>query len=182
MSSVAQQQDLDEDINQHYQPVNWEYLVPDAERALLDQYQNNKQPTDLASLSTQVLNSINAAGDGDYQNALISTNTIDKYDNKRVQISGFLVPLDFYPNQQPKNLFFVPYFGACIHFPPPPPNQMFFIQIEQGFNHFSLDQAYTLRGTLNRALFEDPMGTSAYTLEVDSIATFMGQPDTFRTH
>ena len=42
--------------------------------------------------------------------------------------------------------------------------------------------AYQFNGNLSRSLFEDPMGTSAYELEVASVQPFFGQPDDFRTH
>jgi hypothetical protein len=181
MPYVYQSTSHNEHETRQYKAIQWQDLIPDSELALLEKYQV-RAPTDLASLSDQVLNSINAAGDQAYQSALISTNTVADFDRQLIEIPGFVVPLDFHQNQDPQNLFFVPYFGACIHFPPPPPNQMFFVQLEEGFSEFVMDQPYTIRGRLNRALFEDPMGTSAYTIEVDTIIPFMGQPDTFRKH
>ncbi|MFP3467730.1 DUF3299 domain-containing protein, partial [Leifsonia sp. SIMBA_070] len=41
-----------------------------------------------------------------------------KYDGERVAIAGYLLPLDFDPAGMTEFLL-VPYFGACIHEPPP---------------------------------------------------------------
>ena len=50
--------------------------------------------------------------------------------------------------------FLVPYFGACLHMPPPPPNQIIFAQLEQGFDELDITKAYLLKGVL-RIVFID---------------------------
>lgn len=45
------------------------------------------------------------------------------HDGKRVRIPGFVVPLEDNKNLVSEFLL-VPYVGACIHTPPPPPNQI----------------------------------------------------------
>ena len=51
------------------------------------------------------------------QSALVSD-----YDGKRVRIPGYIVPIGF-DGVGVKEFLLVPYVGACIHVPPPPPNQ-----------------------------------------------------------
>ena len=46
-----------------------------------------------------------------------------EYNGKRVRLPGYLVPLD-YEGLVVKSALLVPYVGACIHVPPPPPNQL----------------------------------------------------------
>ena len=46
-----------------------------------------------------------------------------EYNGQRVRIPGYLVPLKFEEGQVLSALL-VPYVGACIHIPPPPPNQL----------------------------------------------------------
>lgn len=43
---------------------------------------------------------------------------------KLVKIPGYIVPLDFDGQTQMNEFLIVPYFGACIHSPPPPANQV----------------------------------------------------------
>lgn len=53
-----------------------------------------------------------------------------------IRIAGYLVPIDeFALDQQVVGLstfLLVPYHGACIHFPPPPPDQMIFVEMADG--------------------------------------------------
>ena len=56
----------------------------------------------------------------------------DELEGKTVRIPGFLLPLEF-DGDKVTEFFLVPYVGACIHTPPPPPNQIVFVRTEQGF-------------------------------------------------
>lgn len=58
--------------------------------------------------------------------------TNDELEGKSVRIPGFLLPLEF-DGDRVTEFFLVPYVGACIHTPPPPPNQIVHVRIEQGF-------------------------------------------------
>lgn len=50
-------------------------------------------------------------------------------DGKLVKIAAFIVPLE--DNMQEADEFLlVPYFGACVHTPPPPPNQMVYVKMK----------------------------------------------------
>ncbi|WP_269518686.1 DUF3299 domain-containing protein [Alteromonas sp. BMJM2] len=169
----------EEDI--HFSLTPWEVLLPEQEKKLLEKYQVKEAKT-VNDITAQLLNSIESASDPQYRQALVSMNTVEELAGQHISISGFLVPIDFYPNKDVKRLFVVPYFGACIHYPPPPPNQMIYVQLEPGFNTFDINQAYTLKGKLTTALYEDVAGTSAYVLNTASISTFTGQSDTFRSH
>lgn len=161
--------------------LKWASLLPDEEHKVIARYQTT-QPQNLEQMTAQVMRSINASKDKSYQDALISTNTMAEFENQIVSISGFIVPIDFYDDKSVKSFFFVPYFGACIHLPAPPPNQMIYVELEAGFKEVDITKTYTLIGKLNIELFEDLMGTSAYTLDLVSIMPFYGQPDDFRTH
>ena len=47
---------------------------------------------------------------------------VQDLDGKRVRLPGFVVPLDT-DGQKISEFLLVPYYGACIHVPPPPANQ-----------------------------------------------------------
>lgn len=59
-------------------------------------------------------------------------------DGKPVRIPGYLLPLEF-EGDRVSEFLLVPYVGACIHTPPPPPNQIV---------HVKTDDAYTTNGGL----------------------------------
>lgn len=54
-------------------------------------------------------------------------------DGKVVEIAAFIVPLED-DMQESDEFLLVPYFGACVHTPPPPPNQMVYVKMRGGKN------------------------------------------------
>lgn len=75
------------------------------------------------------------------------TLTEQKYDGERVAIAGYLLPLEFDPKGTTEFLL-VPYFGACIHEPPPPPNQVIYIKSSAPFAPASLFEGVRITGTM----------------------------------
>ena len=161
--------------------LTWETLLPPKERQILSEYQQSQAQT-VDEFTSQLLKTLEAAYDEDYKAATISTNSNPEVDGKMVTVKGFIVPLDYHQDGAIRNMFLVPYFGACIHFPPPPPNQIVFAQLASGLTDFSLEQAYEVKGLMSIGLFEDPAGTSAYMMEVAEIKEYFGEPDDFRQH
>ena len=62
---------------------------------------------------------------------------VDTFDGKRVKIPGFVVPLEGTAELTTEFLL-VPYFGACIHVPPPPSNQI--VYVVSGPNLIKIDK------------------------------------------
>ena len=58
---------------------------------------------------------------------------------------------------------------ACIHVPPPPPNQMIYVRVAAGQAARSLDDLYAIVGVLRTQGKTVDIGGAAYTLEVQSI-------------
>ena len=58
--------------------------------------------------------------------------TNGELDGKKVRIPGYLLPLEF-DGEQVTEFFLVPYVGACIHTPPPPPNQIVHVRTDRPF-------------------------------------------------
>lgn len=164
--------------HQKMSSLSWEALLPVAEKSLLALYQTSAEK----DFSEQLALSLQASSDDAYKSALYSTNIVNGILEQAVSIAGFIVPLEVNGDRSIKSFFLVPYFGACIHYPPPPPNQMIFVQLEDGFRHLDLHKAFTLSGILTKGLFEDPLGTSAYLLKVVNIKLYQGQSDDFRQH
>lgn len=50
-----------------------------------------------------------------------------KLDGMRVSIAGYVLPLEVAP-EGATSFVLVPFVGACIHVPPPPPNQLIFVE------------------------------------------------------
>jgi len=117
-------------------------------------------------MESQIQNAINAANDGRYQQALVSIDVIPEMDNQAVKIPGFIVPLEFNEDDTVTEFFLVPYFGACIHQPPPPPNQIIFVNYPKGLVLESLYDPFWVSGVLKSSVIQNDMATAAYTMEM----------------
>ena len=181
----TEQKDLIKKFNsQPLRQLTWADLLPKLEKSILKHYQQPvpKGSETIGQVSAQFLRSIEASTDERYQNAMRSINTITSFEQQPVSINGFFVPIEFHEDKTPSLIFIVPYYGACIHFPPPPPNQIIFARLTPGFTSSSLEQAYSFSGILQQGLFEDIIGTSAYKMDITKIETYQEQPDDFRSH
>ena len=55
----------------------------------------------------------------------------EQLNGEQVRIPGYVLPLE-YDNDLVTEFLLVPYVGACIHTPPPPPNQIVHVVSEAG--------------------------------------------------
>jgi hypothetical protein len=60
----------------------------------------------------------------------LRTTTVEELNGQQVRIPGYLLPLETSDTKVTEFLL-VPYIGACIHVPPPPPNQIVHVKIVQ---------------------------------------------------
>jgi hypothetical protein len=87
------------------------------------------------------------------------------FNNKTVRIPGFIVPLEDSATQAAEFLL-VPYQGACIHVPPPPPNQIVHVLMQKGRKmKFTMWDPYWIEGKLLIDNVESPYGLVAFRLE-----------------
>ena len=156
--------------------IQWPDLIPkDDLDALLDppEYLMNIQEGSLEDqISSRVSASIASAKDDRYQQALVSTKIMPEMNGQAIRIPGFIVPLEFSDDQVITEFFIVPFFGACIHVPPPPPNQIIYVKYPKGFKLEALYNPFWLSGVLKTSLIENDMATAAYAMEVSLIEAF----------
>ncbi len=83
---------------------------------------------------------------------------------KLVKIPGFTVPLEDWASSATEFLL-VPYVGACIHTPPPPPNQLVYIEMDEG-KRAKLDgwNPVWVEGVLTIEMTESVYGYVGFTL------------------
>ena len=109
-----------------YQEIMWDSLVPAdfTAEAIMSKYEDQLAQFDDGSpeafdLYTQMQEEFN--------NAPIN----DLMDGTLVRLPGFIAPLE-YTNDLITEFLLVPYFGACIHVPPPPANQTVLVKTAEG--------------------------------------------------
>ena len=70
-----------------------------------------------------------------------------KLDGQSIRMAGYLLPLEF-SDSGVTDFLLVPYVGACIHVPPPPPNQIVFVRLAKKFRVDDLFTAVWVSGKL----------------------------------
>jgi hypothetical protein len=92
---------------------------------------------------------------------------------RTVRIPGYIVPLDDFADEVTEFLL-VPYFGACIHTPPPPPNQMVHVRVGRGAHaSTSWDRPVWIEGRLEIKAVLSPYGVVAFTMRADKITPYV---------
>ena len=159
-----------------YETIEWTSLIPEDDlQALLnppDFINDIVDGSEQDVVNDSTFEKLGSDSDKRYQEALSSTRTIAEFNGKKVRIPGFIVPLEYAEDRLVKEFFLVPYFGACLHLPPPPPNQIIYVKDEQGFPLEMLSDAFWLEGTLITQTNDRDLGSSAYTLQMDSLSLY----------
>jgi hypothetical protein len=63
--------------------------------------------------------------------AVVAKGELKKILGKEITIKGFMMPLD-YDAKTVVEFLFMPYVPACMHVPPPPPNQLVLVKMKKG--------------------------------------------------
>lgn len=93
-------------------------------------------------------------------------------DGQSVKLPGFIVPLDIGKDGLVAEFFLVPYFGACIHVPPPPPNQIVYVRMNKGIALDSIYEAYWITGRMKLQNKTTRLGAAAYHLAGDKVEIY----------
>lgn len=93
---------------------------------------------------------------------------VQSLDGTRVRLPGYGVPLDG-DQAEVRTFLLVPYFGACIHTPPPPRNQIVLVTMKgKGVPVDDAFGALWITGTLRVAPASTEFGMAGYSLDADS--------------
>lgn len=90
-------------------------------------------------------------------------------DGKHVTLPGYVVPLDYDGQTRLKEFLLVPYFGACIHTPPPPANQIVMAELKEAIVVEDGYEPIELRGILHAEESKTDMADAGYRMEVLSV-------------
>jgi hypothetical protein len=152
-----------------YTQVEWVDLIPDDDLLALENppaYLDDIEDGSIDdNLQSQLKTTLFTAEDR-YQQALNSKQIRPEFNGRNIRIPGFIVPLEFDDQQTITAFFLVPFFGACMHLPPPPPNQIIYAEFEAGIKLDTLYDPFWVEGTLATSLIENDMATAAYSINV----------------
>nr|WP_024592814.1 DUF3299 domain-containing protein [Pseudoalteromonas sp. TB13] len=92
-------------------------------------------------------------------------------DSQSVSLPGFVVPLEG-DSEVITEFLLVPYFGACIHVPPPPPNQIVHVTIKGGVPIDSLYDAIVVTGIISTQTWAGEIAQVGYKMKAVGVAPF----------
>ena len=97
---------------------------------------------------------------------------VERMAGARVRIPGFVVPLET-SGEQIREFLLVPYFGACVHVPPPPANQLIHVipdkPVPGGWNMLPV----WVNGVMAVGRIDSDMGTAGYQLRAVKVEEYV---------
>lgn len=94
---------------------------------------------------------------------------------KKIKLPGYVTPLEVDEKAEVvREFLLVPYFGACIHVPPPPLNQTILVKTEPG-KALSMGDMYSpiwVYGTLDTDLAHTDLADAGYQIKTDKIEIY----------
>ena len=100
---------------------------------------------------------------------MYSSKTVAAMDGKKIRIGGYPVPLETDTKGRSTLFFLVPYPGACIHVPPPPPNQLILVRYPHGIKLEDIYAPLWVIGTLKIEPVSNDMADAAYALDAAQV-------------
>lgn len=159
------------DTQMEYTTIEWIELMPEEDLEALMNPPEYLATIEDGSDEDQITDQMkagptkpSAVPDDAYQRALVSKKVVKSMEGQAIRVPGFIVPLAFNDSQEVTEFFLVPFFGACIHFPPPPPNQIIYVRSPEGFLHEDMYTPFWISGVLEVGLTENETATSAYSM------------------
>jgi hypothetical protein len=142
--------------------VDWKDLVPagfDPNKLLRKYY------ADVATLEDSDPRAVRLA-EG-LRKAWESAPVVEALNNQMVKLSGFLVTLEG-DGKAVVEFLLVPFFGACIHVPPPPSNQIVLVRTKP-FKVKQMFQTVAVTGRLRTEPVRNDMASASYVIEATQV-------------
>lgn len=131
--------------------IRWDDLMPEGEQAPLPLFGHTGGAFDIDTPPQSQDFRINLALSG-----------------RAVRLEGFVVPLDLVGDKV-RRFLLVPYFGACIHLPPPPPNQIVDVTLSEPRRVGDGARPVTIRGTIWAQQSATALASVAYVMRDASL-------------
>jgi hypothetical protein len=90
---------------------------------------------------------------------------------RAIRIPGFVVPLDA-DGGALREFLLVPYFGGCIHVPPPPANQIIHVFAQPPLENVQTMDAIWVSGTLSVVRSNSQMGSAGYQMTAQKVEPY----------
>jgi hypothetical protein len=150
--------------NAAFRDIRWEELIPKG----WDPYKEMRDlgPAGVADGSVQALQRMR-----ELRQVWDNAPTNKSLEGLAVRLPGYVVPLEEGKDGL-KEFLLVPYFGACIHSPPPPANQIVHVVTAKPVKGFATMDTVWVSGTLSTARQDSQMGVSGYRLAAAMVTRY----------
>jgi uncharacterized protein len=146
--------------------LKWEDLVPPGYRAddLMTKYAEQiKDMSDGDPRAQRLADELRAKWD--------SAPVVKALNNKTVKLSGFLVALEG-DGAAVSEFLLVPYFGACIHVPPPPSNQIVLVRMgKKPHKIVRVFDTVAVTGRMRTEQARHELASAAYVIDATKVET-----------
>lgn len=150
--------------------LSWDQLIPKGYTIQTLKEQIDYDQYNLGSLSDEDPEAQRLYDD--MKQLLANAPVVEELAGVNVKIAGFVVPLEMDVDRVVSFLL-VPYYGACIHTPPPPSNQIVYVETQGGFELGNSSDPVYVTGTLMIEHQESELGSAGYTLYAGSIEPYL---------
>ena len=133
--------------------LEWDDLMPPGERA-----------------PPQVINHSEVPVFDDFPYS-VDIRTVPELAGVRARLPGFVVPLDIV-DAKVASLLLVPYFGACIHQPPPPPNQIVHVRFAEPIVLESMYMPVWITGVMKLERYSG-LAESGYAMDAEQVEEYI---------
>ena len=163
----------------------WEDLMPEGEDKLLaelytefyeEQERQFRDQLTLSQAAKEDIDLMSMIGEGsadDTMEQIGTYNVVEDLDGATVRLPGYVVPLDFNAEFKYDQFLLVPYFGACLHTPPPPPNQIVFVNSDPATKIADIYEPVWVQGVMKTGEFGSDLGNTAYELTLDKLEPYV---------
>jgi hypothetical protein len=102
---------------------------------------------------------------------------VPELDGQLVKLPGYIVPLNSSEEGRVTEFLLVPYYGACIHVPPPPPNQIVHVKTELGVLMDNLYQPFWIEGPLQVESISSDIAEAGYQMDASKVYPYQSPAD-----
>lgn len=151
-----------------FSEISWEELVPkgwDPAKSLQAQQPDLAGLSDTDPRAEKALEALRRIWD--------NAPTVPAMAGRMVRLPGYLVPLEE-GKDGIREFLLVPYFGACIHTPPPPSNQIVLGRAAKPFKGLRTMDAVWASGRLQIERADSSMGVASYAMQVERVVKYQG--------
>jgi len=100
------------------------------------------------------------------------TEAVQTLNREYVKLPGFIVPLESDEGGLLDEFLLVPYFGACIHVPPPPPNQIVYVRLDEAQEILDIREPYWVIGTMYTKPYNSDVAQAVYQIAAEDVERY----------